>query len=330
MSLPDQIRALSHQTKVISLGGATEASIWSILFPIEEVAPDWKSIPYGRAMANQQVHVLDKALEPCPVGVRGQLYIGGIGLARGYWRDEQKTRVSFISHPRTGERLYRTGDLGRYLRDGNIEFLGREDSQVKIRGFRIELGEIESVLAGHPAVREVVMVVREDVPGDKRLVAYLIPKVGERLNVPELRGLLQAKLPEYMVPSALVTLDRFPLTPNGKVDRKALPMPDFAQPEVEKAFVAPRTSIEKVLADIWSEVLRIKQVGVDDNFFDLGGHSLLATRVVSRIRCVLQVELPLQMFFEGPTVAQLAQYVEAVRWAADPAEVLSNRDSVAI
>ncbi len=308
LGLPEQIRALSPQTNVISLGGATEASIWSILFPTQEVAPDWKSIPYGRPMANQQFYVLDKALEPSPVGVRGQLYIGGAGLARGYWRDEERTRASFINHPRTGQRLYRTGDVGRYLCDGNIEFLGREDFQVKIHGFRIELGEIESVLAAHPAVREVMVAVREDVPGDKSLVAYLTAKAAEPPKARQLRELLREKLPEYMLPSAFVILDQFPLTSNGKVDRKALPKPDV-QPSAD-SFAPPGTPTEIALAKLWSEALGRQQIGLNDNFFEIGGQSMQAVRLHAAIRRQFGKAVPLHAIFTAPTILQFARLLD--------------------
>jgi len=235
LTLPDRIRALAGgQVQVISLGGATEASIWSILYPIGQVEPSWKSIPYGRPMVNQTFHVLDEALAPRPTWVPGQLYIGGVGLAQGYWRDEAKTAASFIVHPRTGEQLYRTGDLGRYLPDGNIEFLGREDFQVKVQGHRIELGEIEAALSQHPAVRAGVVVALGEPRGDKRLVGYVVAGDGQPPTTDELRAFLRAKLPEYMVPPTFVTLDALPLTPNGKVDRRALPAPEQVRPSIDK------------------------------------------------------------------------------------------------
>ena len=212
-----------------------------------------------------------------------------------------------------GARMYKTGDLVRWQGEGKIEFLGRMDHQVKIRGFRIELGEIESVLVGHPAVREAVVVGREDVPGDKRLAAYLTAKDGLSPKEPELRGLLQAKLPQYMVPSAFVILDRFPLTPNGKVDRKALPQPE--QAGATTGFVPPTTPAEVALANIWGEVLGLKQVGVHDNFFELGGHSLLATRAASRASAFFHVDLPLRTLFEHPTLAGLAGQIDILLWA---------------
>jgi acyl carrier protein len=220
----------------------------------------------------------------------------------------------------TGARLYRTGDLTRYLADGNIEYLGRIDYQVKIRGFRIELGEIEAVLSRHPEVRDTVVVAREETAGDpsaplrtgKRLVAYVVSNKENTPTINALRSFLKQKLPDYMAPSAFVFLDALPLTPNGKVDRRALPAPDQSRPELEPAFVAPRTSAEKTLVGIWAEVLRLEPVGIHDNFFELGGHSLLATQVMSRVRTAFQVELPLRTLFEKPTVAELAEVIEEV------------------
>jgi amino acid adenylation domain-containing protein len=293
---------------LINLYGPTEVTIDSVFYSIpRDRLPG--VVPIGRPVANTQAYVLDRHRQPVPIGVPGELYLGGAQVGHGYHNRPELTAERFIPDPFNDAevaRLYKTGDKVRHLPDGNIEYLGRMDHQVKIRGFRIELGEIETVLGQCPSVGGCVVVVREDVPGDKRLVAYLTAKAGEPPNVSELRSLLQTKLPEYMVPSAFVTLDRFPLTPNGKLDRKALPMPDLARPELEKAFVAPRTPIERVLADIWGEVLGLKQIGVHDNFFELGGHSLLATQVISRVRQAFEVDLPLRSLFESPTVEGMA------------------------
>jgi hypothetical protein len=253
---------------------------------------------------------LDACRQPVPIGVSGEIYIGGAGVARGYLDRPELTAERFISSPFVnGDRLYRTGDLGRYLADGKIEFLGRNDFQVKIRGFRIELGEIEAELVLHPAVNAAVVLVREDEPGDKRLVAYLTMKDGAAPKDTELRALLRAKLPEYMVPSAFVVLERFPLTPNGKVDRKALPRPDM-QSSVGAEFALPETETQKALAEIWSELLRIPRVGLHDNFFDLGGHSLLATRVTSRASSTFGVRLLVRAMFEHPRLGDLAARID--------------------
>ena len=249
-----------------------------------------------------------------PIGVAGELFIGGNGVVRGYLNKPELTAERFIKNPfgdRPGTRLYRTGDLARYRPDGNIEFLGRLDHQVKIRGHRIELGEIETVLDQHLAVRQAVVVAREDVPGDQRLVAYLVPDHHQKLSASTLRDYLENKLPEFMVPSNLIILDVLPLTPNGKIDRRALTAPDQTRPDmVEGTFVAPRTPVEKKLAKIWAKVLRVKRVGVHNNFFKLGGHSLLAMQVPLRIRRTFDVDLPLQTFLKVPTIAGLAEKLE--------------------
>ena len=302
--------------------GPTENTTFTCCYPVNDSSPLGKSVPIGRPIANTQVYVLDRQMQPVPVGIPGELYIGGDGLAQGYLNQPELTAEKFVSNPfndKPGARLYRSGDLVQWLPDGNLEFLGRIDNQVKIRGFRIELGEIESVLEGHPGVREAVVVLREDVPGDKRLVAYFTAKGGDQPSASELRGLLLAKLPEYMVPAAIVILDRLPLTPNGKVDRKALPRPALTWPELNEAFVVPRTPVEEVLARIWCEILGLNQVGVHDNFFELGGHSLLATRIISRVRHSFAVDLPLRSLFESPTVEGMASSL--LQLAGKPAEL---------
>jgi len=290
--------------------GPTEASIDVTWFHCSPAETRLNTVPIGRPIANTQIYVLDRQLQPVPVGIPGELHIGGAGLARGYLNRPELTAEKFISDPFgdvPGARLYKTGDLARYRPDGNIEFLGRIDHQVKIRGFRIELGEIEAVLMQYSAIREVVAVAREVMPGDKRIVAYVVPKAGLQPTTSELRRFLAAKLPEYMIPSLFVMLDSLPLTANGKVDRRALPAPDSARPELEDFYVAPRTPIEQKLADIWGELLGLEQVGINDNFFELGGNSLLATQVISRISKLLHVEIPLYSLFEFQTVAGLAR-----------------------
>ena len=328
LNLPDQIKALVDGVQVISLGGATEASIWSNLYPIEKMDPDWKSIPYGRPMVNQRFYVLNEFMEDCPDWVAGQLYIGGIGLAKGYWHDEEKTRNSFIIHPRTKERLYRTGDLGRYLPDGNIEFLGREDFQVKIRGYRIELGEIEAALKQHPGVSDAVVMAVGKTQGDKRLVGYVVSAMEQAPDTKELSDFLKEKLPEYMVPSIFVRLNELPLTSNGKVDRQRLPSFERIEPEQERGFVSPRTPTEVKLAQIWAHVLNIERVGIHDNFFEIGGNSLLAARLVFRIQEAFQVELPLPRVFESPSVVELSEVIDDLylRTSATVDEVVSVKD----
>ncbi|MBV9122341.1 MAG: amino acid adenylation domain-containing protein, partial [Planctomycetes bacterium] len=270
----------------------------------------------GRPLANTHVYILDRHLRPVPVGVPGELFIGGAGVARGYLHRPELTAQKFLPDPFDPEgagRLYRTGDWVRWLPSGELEYLGRLDHQVKIRGFRIELGEIETVLTRHPAVREAVLTAREDHPGDKRLVAYLVGN-GEPLPpTAELRSYLKEHLPEYMVPSAFVTLESMPRTPNGKVDRKTLPAPEQAREDVPASLSAPRTPVEELVAGVWAEVLGRGPAGIHDNFFELGGHSLLATQVVSRLQEWLRVDLPLRALFEAPTVAGLAEVIEHLR-----------------
>jgi amino acid adenylation domain-containing protein len=266
----------------------------------------------GRPIANTQVYILDKHLQPVPIGVPGELYVGGAGLARGYLYRPELTAERFLPDPFSGipgARLYKTGDLARYLPNGEIEFLGRVDHQVKIRGFRVELGEIEAVLGQHPAVRETVVMAREDAPGGKRLVAYMV--ADEPATTSELRRFLKDRLPDYMVPAAFVFLDALPLTPNRKVDRHALPPPGPGRPDMETPFATPRDSFEERLVDIWRQVLGLQRVGIHDNFFELGGHSLLAIQLLSRISTELHAELPLRRLFQSPTIAELATTIQA-------------------
>ncbi|PSB49518.1 non-ribosomal peptide synthetase [Cyanosarcina cf. burmensis CCALA 770] len=315
LSLPDRIRTLFPMVNVIGLGGATEASIWSILYPIRQVDPTWKSIPYGSPMLNQQFHVLNEALEPCPIWVPGQLYIGGIGLAKGYWRDEAKTAASFITHPRTGDRLYRTGDLGRYLPDGNIEFLGREDFQVKINGYRVELGEIETILEQYASIQTAIVSAIGTSREERRLVAYIIPdresvaKSQDASSIQEWRSFLQSKLPDYMVPTAFLTIETLPLTANGKVDRKALPIPDLFQPSIATVYAPPKTELEQTLATIVQTVLQLEKVGIDDNFFDLGGNSLKLIQVHVQLRERFDRDISIVEMFRHPTVRSLSDYL---------------------
>ena len=244
----------------------------------------------------------------------GQLCIAGDGVAEGYLNQPEETAKRFITNPYAtdgNERLYLTGDLARYLPDGNVEFLGRLDHQVKIRGYRVELGEIESQLGQHPDIRQVVVIARG--AEDKSIVAYVVPRRGKSLTSTDLRNYLGENLPDYMVPGAFVFLNALPLTSNGKIDRAALPPPELAGAESQRVYVAPRTPIEELLAGIWAKLLKLDQVSIDDTFFELGGHSLLATQVISRIRETFQVELPLTSLFEAPTVATLAQKIEAAQ-----------------
>ncbi len=300
-----------------NLYGPTEASL-AVTYWACERADYRRVVPIGKRMSHARIYILDRRLQPVPCGVAGEIYIGGVAVGRGYFNRPELTAETFIADPfstQGSQRLYRTGDLGRFLEDGNIEFLGRVDYQVKVRGFRIELGEIEAVLGGHPSVRETVVLVREDAYEDKRLVAYVVPSRNSAPTPGELQGYLREALPEYMVPAAYVMLDAIPLTLNGKADRNALPAPDMAG-VAKETFVAPCNEIEGILAGIWSEVLRLDRIGIHDNFFNLGGHSLLATQVIGRMREVFEIEIPLRNLFQSPTVAGLASYVEeAVREA---------------
>jgi non-ribosomal peptide synthetase component F len=320
-----RIARMKQTCRVINHYGPTETTVGSLTYSVaaNEVPPYSLTVPIGRPIANTRVFVLDKYLQPVPTGVAGELYIGGAGVAAGYLNQPAETAARFVADPfalETGARLYRTGDLARYLPDGNIEFLGRVDHQVKVRGFRVELGEIETVLASHATVRQAVVttstavspaasLAKEESATSQRLIAYIVTTEAKPPATDELRNLLKQKLPDYMVPSAFVFLKSLPLTPNGKIDRAALPAPDETRPDLQRIFVAPRTPVEAELARIWAGLLKVNEVGVDDNFFDLGGHSLLATQVVSRMRQTFQVEISLRSLFELPTVAALAEKI---------------------
>jgi amino acid adenylation domain-containing protein len=290
--------------------GPAEGSIW-----VSGAYLDTTRSPHiGRPIANIQIYVLDASFQPVPVGVQGELCFAGVGVGRGYLNRPSLTAEKFVPNPfatELGERLYRTGDLARYLPDGNLEFLGRVDEQVKLHGFRIELGEIEASLIEHPSVSQAAVLLREDGPDAKRLVAYVVPHVGRQLTGGELRTHLRTKLPVPMIPSAFVLLDSMPLTVNGKLDRRALPAPEYDRAITESAFVAPRNPMEETVAKIFGEVLGMERVGITDNFFDLGGHSLLATQLLSRIRVAFSIDLPLAEVFRGPTVAQLSDLIDS-------------------
>jgi len=294
------------ETRIINEYGPTETVVGCCVYEV-----DAKAVPIGRPIANTQLYILDNFLQSLPIGIPGELHIGGAGLARGYLNRPELTAEKFISNPFSDDpnsRLYKTGDLARYLPDGNIEYLGRIDNQVKIRGFRIELGEIEAVLAQHPLVTENAVIVHEASKTDKRLVAYLVPHQGQVIENTALRDFLKERLPDYMIPSAFVTLENLPLTPNGKIDRRALSQLSVSNyPLSEKTFVAPRTPDEKLLADIWAEVLGVERVGVHDNFFELGGHSLLAVSLLAEIEQQFSKQLPLAALFQGATIEELAR-----------------------
>jgi amino acid adenylation domain-containing protein len=305
--------------------GPTETTIWSSVYPIESGDGP---VPIGPPIANTQFYILDSHLKPLAVGVPGELHIGGSGLARGYLNRPELTAEKFIAHPfseKPGERLYKTGDLARYLPNGNIEYLGRMDYQVKIRGFRVELGEIESVLRSHPGIREAVVLTRAEASGENRLVAYLVANGEAVSSVSEPRNFLKKKLPDYMVPSAFVLLDALPLTPSGKVDRRALPPPDSVRPSLEAQYVAPRSDAERMIANTWQEVLRLEKVGMHDNFFDLGGHSLLMVQVHSKLRQAFEKNISMVEMFQYPTIASLAKHLNRKQDGQSPFEKIYAR-----
>jgi thioesterase domain-containing protein/acyl carrier protein len=309
VALPAQARDLVPCASWHSLGGATEAAIWSIHHPIDHVDEGWTSIPYGKPLANQCWHVLADDGSDAPDWVSGHLHIGGLGLAQGYWRDEEKTARAFVTHPRSGERLYRTGDLGRYLPNGDIEFLGRADHQVKVQGHRIELGEVECALRSHPGVQAAAVLAQGQRAG-QRLVGFYVAVPGHALDGVALQDHLHAKLPAYMVPAQLVALARLPLSPNGKVDRAVL-LQQAGEPAMAPLprQQAPRTLLEARLARIWEGVLGISGVGVHDDFFELGGQSFAAMQVMTRISQQLGRQLPLAELLRGRTIASLAEHL---------------------
>ena len=330
-ALPQDLarQLLGRGASVWNLYGPTETTIWSSVYRVTEGegrdSTEDALVSIGCPIANTEMNVLDRYLHPVPIGVPGQLYIGGAGVARGYYNQPRITAEKFMPNPFTSEpgvRLYKTGDLARYRPDGTIEFLGRLDHQVKIRGFRIELGEIEAVLGRHPGLREVVVLAREDVPGEKRLVAYVAPHHQPMPALAELRRFVKERLPEYMVPAAFVFLEALPLTPNGKVDRRALPAPDSAGPEL-RSLSTPRwkssatsassdeslTTYEQAIAAIWKAALHLERIGLDENFFDLGGHSLMMVQVRNRICELLNQDITMVDLFRYPTIRTLAQHL---------------------
>jgi acyl-coenzyme A synthetase/AMP-(fatty) acid ligase/acyl carrier protein len=284
-------------------------------------------VPIGRPVSNTQIHILDDHLTPVPVGAEGELHIGGAQVGRGYHNRPHLTAERFVPDPfssEPGAKLYKTGDLARWMPDGNIEYLGRLDFQVKIRGFRIELGEIESVLAQHSNVRQAVVNVLEDSKDGKQLVAYLLPRGCRHASVSELHRFLLTKLPDYMVPSLFMWLDAIPLSPNGKVDRRALPVPTHTRPQLSQSYAVPSTDLERCIVALWRETLRIDQVGIDDRFFELGGNSLGLARIHVRLQETLGREFPISTLFEFITVRSLAAHFESPREA--PSATKSSQD----
>jgi amino acid adenylation domain-containing protein len=334
LSVPHVQKFLNTVTncQLINGYGPTENTTFTCCYPINLPLELGSSIPIGKPISNTQVYILDEQLEPVNSGTAGELYIGGDGLARGYFDRPELTAEKFIicPHPQPlpqawgrgaraggegGERadsprLYKTGDLARYLPDGNIEFLGRIDNQVKIRGFRIELGEIEQTLAQYPDVRENVVLAHQPATGDKQLVAYIVPQSNSNYSIDRLRSFLQQRLPDYLIPSAFIRLESLPLTPNGKVDRHKLPALSRERPQLDRAYIAAQTDLERTIGEIWSDLLKIDRVGIDDNFFDLGGTSLSILQVATAIEQKLGiVDLPIVKLFQHPTISSLAKYL---------------------
>jgi surfactin family lipopeptide synthetase C len=312
VSVPHVLRALEllPGTQILHGYGPCECTVITSCYPIpQKLDRNVRSIPIGKPIGDRTIYLLDRDLNRVPIGVAGELYVGGASVAIGYLNQPALTREKFMTNPfLEGDTLYKTGDLVCRLPDGNLEFLGRIDTQIKLRGFRIELAEIEAVLSQHPEIDRVVVTLREDEPENKYLVAYIVAK-NNSPTTSTLRNFLKEKLPDYMIPAAFVLLAALPLTPNAKIDRSALPAPDTSQRNLEVEFVAPRTPTEQELATIWAEVLRLEQVGIHDNFFELGGHSLLATQVISRLREAFLLDFSLRYLFENPTIAELSQKV---------------------
>ncbi|HLP73030.1 MAG TPA: amino acid adenylation domain-containing protein, partial [Bacteroidales bacterium] len=313
VSMPDALREAFEGVQVISLGGATEATVWSNYYPIGQVDPSWPSIPYGKPIQNAKYYILDRNLEICPLRVPGDLYIGGECLAKEYIHDEMLSAHKFIANPfAPGEKIYRTGDIARWFENGNMQFLGRKDHQVKIRGYRIELGEIESQLVSHPLVSDGIVLDRMDGSGNKYLCAYYVCKAkGEEIDREELKEYLSRELPEYMIPAYFIPIEKIPLTANGKLDRKALPEPE-ASSESGGEYAAPENETQEKLVEIWSQVLGVEKetIGITADFFELGGHSLNATMVISRIHKELNVKVPLAEIFNSPTIRELARKIK--------------------
>jgi hypothetical protein len=309
--------------RLLHVYGPTETTTFATWHPVVELAEDAATVPIGLPISNTTAYVLDGRMEPAPVGVPGELYLGGDGLARGYWRRPALTAERFVPDPfgaTAGGRLYRTGDLVKRRADGSLEFLGRVDHQVKLRGFRVELGEIEAVLREHPAVREAAVLLREDGAGGRRLVAYVVRPEGGHEGWDVLREHLRRRLPDYMVPAAFVALDALPLTPNGKVDRHALPAPPGGLAEHVGEYAAPSSETERAVAAVWQEVLGVDEVSIDDSFFDLGGHSLLLVQVHERLsRLFPEQGLAILDLFEYPTVRSLSGRLSRAAGALRPA-----------
>lgn len=307
-----EMRKISQGIEIISLGGATEASIWSIYYPINDIDPQLRSIPYGKALPNQSMYVLDANYECCNVLNPGEICIGGVGLAKGYWKNVEKTKAQFVIHPRTGERLYRTGDVGQYLPDGNIEIIGRLDFQVKIHGFRIELGEIEANLRNHPAIKDAIVMPFGKRDGDKKLLAYVILNPDTSVTTSELKEYLMELLPYYMVPGMFFFMEAFPLTSNGKINRKELPQPSMIL-EQEIDFTQPKTVVQQKLVEIWKRKLKVDRVGINNNFFEMGGDSLMLMEIHREIKKEFDLNFPVTDLFRYPTIESLTENLKFVQ-----------------
>jgi acyl-coenzyme A synthetase/AMP-(fatty) acid ligase/acyl carrier protein len=332
LDLAQRLAELLPQATLLNLYGSSEVTADATYHDLRR-SPARDFVPIGRPLANTTAHVLDQEFQPVPIGVPGEICVGGAGLARGYHGRPELTAEKFIPDPFSatpGARLYRTGDCGRWRANGTLEYLGRFDFQVKLRGFRIELGEIEAALRQIPAISDAVVIAREDRPGDKQVVAYIVPQDGHMPTANELRNDLLTKLPEYMIPSTFVPLERLPLTANGKVNRRALPAPDGARLESGTTFVEPRSATEKQVAALWRNVLKLERVGIYDNFFTLGGHSLLATQLIAHLHDTFQIDLPLRRLFASPTVAGIAEMIDTIQWMAQSAAVPVAADDESI
>ncbi|MBD2515136.1 amino acid adenylation domain-containing protein [Nostoc sp. FACHB-973] len=305
---------VAPNTILVNEYGPTETVVGCCIYQVPVGKHVSGSIPIGKPIANTQLYILDQYLQPVPMGVAGELYIGGVGLARGYLNQPELTALKFIPNPfskQEGDRLYKTGDLVRFLPSGDIEYIGRIDNQIKIRGFRVELGEIEAVINQHPSVSASVAIVQEDKPGNQNLIAYITLHPNKTLTISELRRFLQNKLLDHMLPTAFMILEAFPLTSNGKVDRRALPIPDALRPELEVAYVVPQTEVEKTIASVWQKALNLEKIGIHDNFFEIGGHSLLLVTVHSQLQEILNAELSTLDLFRYPTINSLAEYLSS-------------------
>ncbi|MBW4506982.1 MAG: amino acid adenylation domain-containing protein [Scytonematopsis contorta HA4267-MV1] len=306
--------------RIANAYGPTEAADDITQFIVDKPFPEnQRTVPIGKPLANLNLYIIDREMQLLPIGVPGEICVSGIGVGAGYWKNQEKTNLSFVPNPFTNttktlpenreDLIYKTGDLGRWLPDGNIEFLGRIDHQVKIRGFRVELGEIETFLGQHPNVRENVVIVYEEEPGNLQVVAYLVAKTEPIPSISELRSFLKEKLPDHMLPSAFIILENLPLAPSGKIDRKALPKPDNLRPKLEAAYVVPRNEMERAVAEIWQKILKVEKVGIQDNFFDLGGHSLNVLQVYSKLKELFKADLAITDLFKYPTISSISQYL---------------------